>query len=365
MLSAKFPNAAGGLTGWKGTDCTMPICVQGYFDPYCTNLPQAPGGEGCFRCANGGNCTRGRAEITSRWPLRNIHVAAAAPPRPAGASLEKKNAISAVAGLHGVSTSRPRRRRCLHGISTSWPRRRRDPSELLLRKILSRHPRNILAGTAPDTCSCAPGWTGYDCRTPVCEVVATPLQRRQLDTFDEEKVDLFEKSPCGLVGIYPLTPVPYTYEGPVGEPGGYYASRGNCSMPNECACLRVGRADYDLRDDSSPRTIRVSAAASPRLVVSAEYPRPCRGLVSAEYPRPRRGLVSADYPRPRHELVSADYPRPRRGVAATRRLRGISASPPRRRRDSSPRNIHVPDASSSPRTIRVPAAAASRPTAKT
>lgn len=23
--------------------------------------------------------------------------------------------------------------------------------------------------TAPDTCVCAPGWVGYDCRTPVCQ----------------------------------------------------------------------------------------------------------------------------------------------------------------------------------------------------
>lgn len=33
------------LTGWTGTDCSMPMCVQGFFDPFCTNLPQAPGGE--------------------------------------------------------------------------------------------------------------------------------------------------------------------------------------------------------------------------------------------------------------------------------------------------------------------------------
>ena len=90
--------------------------------------------------------------------------------------------------------------------------------------------------TAPDTCTCTEGWTGYDCRTPVCERVATPLERRQLMTFDEDKVDAFEKSPCGLIGIWPLRPVPDEFRGAPGEPGGYYASRGNCTAPNECTC---------------------------------------------------------------------------------------------------------------------------------
>jgi hypothetical protein len=52
-----------GLTGWTGTDCSMPICIQGYYDPFCTDLPQAPGGEGCFRCANKGNCTAPGASL--------------------------------------------------------------------------------------------------------------------------------------------------------------------------------------------------------------------------------------------------------------------------------------------------------------
>lgn len=42
-------------TGWNGTDCSMPICTQGTYDPTCEGV--APGGEGCYRCANGGNCT--------------------------------------------------------------------------------------------------------------------------------------------------------------------------------------------------------------------------------------------------------------------------------------------------------------------
>jgi hypothetical protein len=127
--------AAKGTTGWTGTDCSMPMCVQGYFDPFCSDLPQAPGGEGCFRCANNGNCT------------------------------------------------------------------------------------------APDVCTCAAGWTGYDCRTPVCEVVADPLTRTQLNTVFEDKVIGFETDPCGVVPIY----------GMHGWHGTKYA-RGNCTQPNQCTC---------------------------------------------------------------------------------------------------------------------------------
>ena len=109
FLSSVHPHLEKGYTGWSGTDCSMPMCIQGYFDPYCTDLPQAPGREGCYRCANGGNCT------------------------------------------------------------------------------------------APDFCECADGWTGYDCRTPTCETVADGLTRKQLNTFDEEKVNAFEHNPCRCV----------------------------------------------------------------------------------------------------------------------------------------------------------------------
>lgn len=125
-----------GLTGWTGTDCSMPICMQGYYDPFCGDLPQAPGGQGCYRCANNGNCT------------------------------------------------------------------------------------------APDTCTCAPGWTGFDCKTPVCEVVADPLTRTQLGTVFEDKVIAFESDPCGVTAIY----------GKRGWKGTKY-NRGNCTEPDRCTCL--------------------------------------------------------------------------------------------------------------------------------
>ena len=102
-----------GLTGWTGTDCSMPICIQGFFDPTC-NVSAAPGNEGCYRCANGGICV------------------------------------------------------------------------------------------SPDVCQCADGWSGYDCRTPVCKAEATPLVRKQLMTIDERKIRLFEEDPCGMFGFSSL-----------------------------------------------------------------------------------------------------------------------------------------------------------------
>lgn len=51
-------------TGYTGTDCSIAICVQGSFDRTCRGVPPLPGTvsvssgvEGCYRCANGGNCT--------------------------------------------------------------------------------------------------------------------------------------------------------------------------------------------------------------------------------------------------------------------------------------------------------------------
>jgi hypothetical protein len=44
-----------GYTGWTGSDCSIAICAQGFFDPDCTGI--APAGQGCYRCNNGGNCT--------------------------------------------------------------------------------------------------------------------------------------------------------------------------------------------------------------------------------------------------------------------------------------------------------------------
>ena len=56
VLWTEHPLAVGGLTGYTGSDCSIPICVQGFYDPTCEG-DLAIGGEGCYRCPNGGYCT--------------------------------------------------------------------------------------------------------------------------------------------------------------------------------------------------------------------------------------------------------------------------------------------------------------------
>lgn len=144
LLHEVYENSPIGETGWGGTDCSMPVCVQGFFDPLCNDLPEAPGGEGCYRCLNGGNCT------------------------------------------------------------------------------------------APDHCTCEQGWSGYDCNTPVCEMVASDLARRELSTQDEEKVHTLESDPCGLKDIFGYI----DFEG-------RQQLRGNCTLPNQCTCLCFNWYDVD------------------------------------------------------------------------------------------------------------------------
>lgn len=48
-LSWKNPNF---VTGWNGSDCSMPMCVQGWYDRNCSEDGIADAGEGCYRCPN-------------------------------------------------------------------------------------------------------------------------------------------------------------------------------------------------------------------------------------------------------------------------------------------------------------------------
>ena len=131
LLWMTHSTAERGVTGFSGKSCDLPICLQGYFDPFCPP-EHSPGGEGCWLCPNGGYCV------------------------------------------------------------------------------------------APDLCQCAPGWSGYDCREPVCEAKVTPTIRTQLMTVDPDKIRAFEKDPCGES-----------------------AGRGQCALPNQCACNC--EAEYNIR----------------------------------------------------------------------------------------------------------------------
>ncbi|KAL4144300.1 hypothetical protein PRNP1_013437 [Phytophthora ramorum] len=76
-LFENHPSAPTGLTGYFGSDCALPICIQGVFDPICNasvvadalNLTSGDtaaidstassivsSGDGCYRCKNGGLC---------------------------------------------------------------------------------------------------------------------------------------------------------------------------------------------------------------------------------------------------------------------------------------------------------------------
>ncbi|TMW56864.1 hypothetical protein Poli38472_006874 [Pythium oligandrum] len=54
-LYERYPTAPRGLTGFTGMDCSIPVCIQGIFDPMC-NASRSTGIDGCYRCKNGGEC---------------------------------------------------------------------------------------------------------------------------------------------------------------------------------------------------------------------------------------------------------------------------------------------------------------------
>lgn len=79
--------------------------------------------------------------------------------------------------------------------------------------------------SAPDTCSCPPQWTGFDCQTPVCSQHADVTTLDQLNTVDPAVVLTFELDPC-------MSTVMEQF-----EPEGLLKGRGNCTAPDVCTCF--------------------------------------------------------------------------------------------------------------------------------
>ena len=97
-------------------------------------------------------------------PTRNIHVAAAASPRPV---FTRNVRVAAAASPRPVSCGYSRHlTRSPHGISTSWPRRRRDPSPVDTHVHLAptRYPSrpNLIAVENPDDTSFDVGKNSYN-----------------------------------------------------------------------------------------------------------------------------------------------------------------------------------------------------------
>jgi hypothetical protein len=184
--------------GWSGPDCTTPLCRH-----------VGPSNEVTSGCANGGVCAGKDVCACATVPslLWQVHPAA---PR------------SVVTGWAGSNCTKPI---CAQGTFQEGCRLPSDGSADPGCWVCP-HGGNC---TAPDTCSCPPAWSGYDCTTPVCTLHASSAIRAQLATRDPDKVTAFEQDPCGARQRVAL-------------PDGRHVPRGACVAPGVCECLCKRRA---------------------------------------------------------------------------------------------------------------------------
>eukprot|EP00924_Labyrinthula_sp_SR-Ha-C_P014134 snap_masked-scaffold_77-processed-gene-0.38-mRNA-1 protein AED:0.12 eAED:0.12 QI:0/-1/0/1/-1/1/1/0/1936 len=80
--------------------------------------------------------------------------------------------------------------------------------------------------TGPNKCTCAEGWTGFDCGTPACTLRLDSRTTRELNSYDPILLAEYELNPCG--------------ENRFSKEG--FGGRGNCTAPNTCTCWCSRRA---------------------------------------------------------------------------------------------------------------------------
>ncbi|KAH8057365.1 calcium ion binding protein [Aureococcus anophagefferens] len=101
---------------------------------------------------------------------------------------------------------------------------------------------------SPDVCTCMDGWAGFDCTTPLCRHLQYPsgyISACENGGVCKYKGHvLLHPGAEHAHGIHPPWPVPYAYGGE--GPGGYMASRGNCTSPNECTCWCKNSYNEDI-----------------------------------------------------------------------------------------------------------------------
>ena len=187
--------------GWTGPDCATPLCRHIGANNDIT-----------LGCLNGGVCASKDSCVCPSAPSLLWQVNPAMPE-------------GALTGYAGQQCTKPM---CTQGVFVETCKNDKDATD---DPGCWRCPNGGNC-TAPDTCSCPPQWSGFDCRSPVCTLHANEKIKYELNTLDSEKVTSFEQDPCGAGKIIKLA-------------NGSLAPRGRCVKPNTCECTCKRRAGRD------------------------------------------------------------------------------------------------------------------------
>jgi len=184
-------------TGWAGYDCNTPTCEPS--------------------CKKGGVCGDTNTCICAEWPSILHEVHEDVPKVNTGYNSSDCSMSVCAQGFYESNCTAAER--ALAGITGG---------ELGCFKCA-----NGGVCSAPDTCSCPPEWTGFDCKTPVCTVHADSDMLLELNSVDPAVIAAFELDPCmsGKLELF--------------EEEDMLKGRGNCTAPDTCTCLCMKRAFYN------------------------------------------------------------------------------------------------------------------------